>query len=388
MTDKLYPMLFSQVIGQKAVKQKLIQSVKQNRVSHAQLFLGKSGSGSMALALAYAQYINCKNRTETDSCGVCPSCVKMQKLAHPDLHYVFPTTTNKKVKKDPESELFMAEWRSFLSKNNGYGSDQNWYEHLDVENKQGTIYVRDASTIMRKLSLKSYEAEYKVMIIWMAEKLNAQAANKLLKLIEEPPDKTLFILVAEQQDQLLTTVRSRTYLVKIPKISETDLTQAVCSTFDCREADARNAVMMADGSWPLAQHFYKHAEEEKYNFQVFQQWMRLCFKVAMIELIDFVDTLRPLGREKQKALLAYGLQVFRNSLLSNNNLMQLVMLPEEEKSFNQKFAPFVHTANITSMIALMEEGIRQIERNGNASLIFMDISLKMIKMLKMKPVTA
>lgn len=380
-------MLFSQVIGQKAVKQKLIQSVRQNRVSHAQLFLGKTGAGSMALALAYAQYINCKNRTETDSCGQCPSCVKMQKLVHPDLHFVFPTTTNKKVKKDPESELFMEEWRSFLSKNQGYGSDHDWYDHLDVENKQGTIYVRDASTIMRKLSLKSYEAEYKVMIIWMAEKLNAQAANKLLKLLEEPPEKTLFMLVAEQQDQLLTTVRSRTYLVKIPKISETDLTQAVCNTFDCREADARNAVMMADGSWPLAQHFYQHAEEEKYNFQIFQQWMRLCFKVSMIELIDFVDTLRPLGREKQKALLAYGLQVFRNSLLANNNLMQLVMLPEEEKIFNQKFAPFVHPANVISMIALMEEGIRQIERNGYASLIFMDISLKMIKMLKMKPVT-
>jgi DNA polymerase-3 subunit delta' len=381
-------MLFSQVIGQKAVKQKLIQSVRQNRVSHAQLFLGKTGAGSMALALAYAQYINCKNRTETDCCGQCPSCVKMQKLVHPDLHFVFPTTTNKKVKKDPESELFMEEWRSFLSKNKGYGSDQDWYDHLDVENKQGTIYVRDASTIMRKLSLKSYEAEYKVMIIWMAEKLNAQAANKLLKLLEEPPEKTLFMLVAEQQDQLLTTVRSRTYLVKIPKISETDLTQAVCNTFDCREADARNAVMMADGSWPLAQHFYQHAEEEKYNFQIFQQWMRLCFKVAMIELIDFVDTLRPLGREKQKALLAYGLQVFRNSLLANNNLIQLVMLPEEEKIFNQKFAPFVHPANVISMIALMEEGIRQIERNGYASLIFMDISLKMIKMLKMKQVTA
>jgi len=377
-------MLFSHVIGQHSVKQKLIQSVQQNRVSHAQLFLGKSGSGSLSLALAYAQYINCKDRSKTDSCGVCPSCVKMQKLAHPDLHFVFPTTTNKKVKKDPESELFMEEWRSFLIKNKGYGGDQEWYEHLDVENKQGTIFVRDASTIMRKLSLKSYEAEYKVMIIWMAEKLNAQAANKLLKLLEEPPEKTLFILVAEQADQLLTTVRSRTYLVKIPKIDQTDLTAAVCNTFDCRQADAHDAVMMADGSWPMAQHYFKHAEDEKYNFQVFQQWMRLCFKGAMIELIDFVDTLRPLGREKQKALLAYGLQVFRNSLLANNALMQLVMLPEEEKTFNKNFAPFVHHANMLSMVSLMEEGIRQIERNGYAALIFMDISLNMMKLLKVK----
>ncbi|MDA3942154.1 MAG: DNA polymerase III subunit delta [Bacteroidetes bacterium] len=381
-------MQFSQVIGQQAVKQNLIQSVRNHRVSHAQLFLGSSGSGSLALALAYAQYINCSQRTENDSCGVCPSCLKISKLTHPDLHFIFPTTTNKKVKKDPESALFIDDWRGFVTATKAYGNLQAWYEHLDVEKKQGTIFIRDAATILRNLSLKSYEAEYKVMIIWMAEKLNAQAANKLLKLLEEPPAKTLFLLLAEQQDQILPTVLSRTYKVKVPKINDQELLRELCDKHNCREADAHDAVMMADGDWPLALHFFENAEEEKYNFQTFQQWMRLCFKVSVVELIDFVDKLRPLGREKQKTLLAYGLQVFRNALLFNNQLVDLVRLPSEEKSFNEKFAPFVNPANLLQMSQLMEEGIRQIERNGFGPLIFMDISLKMIKLLKQKAPTA
>lgn len=377
-------MQFSQVIGQQALKQRLIQSVRNNRVSHAQLFLGKSGSGSLAMALAYAQYVNCTQRTEHDSCGTCPSCLKISKLTHPDLHFIFPTTITKKVKKDPESVLFLDSWRTFVQENKAYGNLQSWYEHLDVENKQGSIFIRDAAAIMRSLNLKSYEAEYKVMIIWMAEKLNVQAANKLLKLLEEPPEKTLFLLLAEQQDQILPTVLSRTYMVKVPKISDQELLHALSEKHNCREADARDAVMMADGSWSLAEHFFKNADDEKYNFQIFQQWMRLCFKVAVAELIDFVDTLKPLGREKQKTLLAYGLQVFRNSLLVNNALLDMVRLPSEEKTFNQKFAPFVNPANLLQMSHLMEEGIKQIERNGYAPLIFMDTSFKMIKLLKQK----
>lgn len=377
-------MQFSQIIGQQALKQRLIQSVRDNRVSHAQLFLGDAGSGSLALALAYTQYVNCSKRNEYDSCGTCPSCIKINKLTHPDLHFIFPTATTKKVKKDPESALFMEEWRAWVQEKEAYGNLQSWYEHLDVENKQGSIFIRDAAAIARKLSLKAFEADYKVIIIWMVEKLNVQAANKLLKLLEEPPEKTLFLLLAEQQDQMLPTVLSRTYKVKVPKITDRELLKTLTEKHNCREADAQDAVMMANGSWPLAEHFFKNAEEEKYNFQIFQQWMRLCFKVAVAELIDFVDTLRPLGREKQKTLLAYGLQVFRNSLLVNNELLDLVRLPSEEKFFNQNFAPFVNPSNLLQMSQLMEEGIKQIERNGYAPLIFMDISFKMIKLLKQK----
>lgn len=377
-------MRFSEIIGQEKVVQKLIASVTESRVSHAQLFLGPGGSGKLSLALAYAQYINCRNRTATDSCGVCPSCVKMQKLTHPDLHFVFPTTTTKKVKKDPESDLFMEEWRSFVLGNQGYTDAQAWYDHLGVENKQGLINVRDASTVMRKLSFKAYEAEYKVMIIWMAEKLNIQAANKMLKLLEEPPEKTLFLLVAEQQDQLLATVVSRTYLVKVPKINDKAILNALCNRYQCREADATNAAMMANGNWPEAIRYFENADDEAYNFHTFQHWMRLCFKASIIEMIDFVDTLKGIGRERQKVLLGYALEIFRNSLLLNNQLTNLVRLPEEEFTFNSKFAPFVNPVNTVQMAALMEEGIRQIERNGNASLIFSDISFKMMKLLRQK----
>ena len=180
-------MLFSQIIGQEDIKKRLIQSVKENRIAHAQLFAGSEGNGKLALAIAYAQYINCTNRTDDDSCGVCPSCRKYNALTHPDLHFIFPTTTNKSINKDPESELFLNEWRSYLESNKGYASLPEWYETLGVENKQGAINVRDAATIMRKLNLKTYEADYKIAIIWMAEKLNVQAANKLLKLLEEGP---------------------------------------------------------------------------------------------------------------------------------------------------------------------------------------------------------
>ena len=377
-------MQFSNVIGQQALKQRLIQSVATNRVSHAQLFLGPEGSGKLALALAYAQYINCKNRSERDSCGVCSSCIKYSKLSHPDLHFIFPTTTNKKVKKDPESVLFLDEWRHFAIEKEAYFTANQWYDYLGVENKQGTIYARDANEIIRKLQFKAFEADYKITIIWMVEKINPTAANKLLKLLEEPPDKTIFILIAEEQEQILPTVRSRAYLVKIPKITDKDMLQALTEKFQCREADVRDAMLMAQGNWIDALSLYENTEEEKYYYQTFQQWMRLCFKVAMIELADFSANIATIGREKQKAFLQYGLQLFRNGLLFNTQIGQLVRLPGDEYDFHAKFAAFVHGGNVLQMVKLMEDSILHIERNANPSILFMDTSLKMVKLLKMK----
>ncbi|MDP3462119.1 MAG: DNA polymerase III subunit delta [Bacteroidales bacterium] len=377
-------MQFSEIIGQDALKQKLIQSVTESRVSHAQMFLGPAGSGKLALALAYATYINCTGRRADDSCGICPSCVKMARLTHPDLHFVFPTTTTKKVKKDPESNLFLDEWRQFVLQEKAYTGLNAWYGFLGVENKQGTIFTRDATELIRKLSFKAYEAEYKIALIWMAEKINAQAANKMLKLLEEPPDKTLFLLIAEEQDQILPTVRSRTYLVKVPRTSDSDILDALISKYQCREAEAREAALMANGNWPEAIRIYENNEDEKYNFQTFQQWMRLCFKSNVIELTDFALNIAGIGREKQKALLHYGLGVFRNGLLVNSRLHELLRLTDDEKEFNIKFAPFVHPAVIVQMIRLMDEGIEHIERNAHAGILFTDISLKMIKLLKNK----
>ena len=375
-------MQFKNVIGQSAVKQRLIQSVKENHVSHAQLFLGPAGSGKLPLALAYAQYILCPNRTETDSCGVCPTCQKMQKLVHPDLHFVVPTATTKKIKSNPESDLFMEEWREYVIQNQGYVDTSSWYTFLDVENKQGYMSVRDAASLLRKLSMKSYEGEYKIAIIWMAEKMRTDTANKLLKLLEEPPEKTVFLLVAEDAEELLATIKSRTVLVKIPAININEVQVALEERLYCYPQQAHDAALISEGNWLNACHFVQESEDRKFFFTTFQQWMRLCFRAAYSELIDFSANIKTLGREKQKELLDYGLRIIRNSLLFNSNLAEIVMLPDDEKTFNSKFAPFVNPANLAQIAELFEEAIRHIERNGNAQIVFTDMGFKMVGLLK------
>ena len=379
-------MQFKDVIGQEEVKRKLILSVQENRVPHAQLFLGPEGNGKLPLALAYAQYILCPHRTATDSCGVCPSCQKISKLTHPDLHFVVPTTTTKSVKSNPESDLFMSEWRDYVLQKEGYVDASSWYEFLEVENKQGYISVRDAATLLRKLSFKAYEGEYKIAIIWMAEKMRVDTANKLLKLLEEPPEKTLFIMIAEDQEELLATIRSRTSLVKVPRIEQNAMQTALVQRLGCTPQAASDASLVSEGNWIKACQNVKDAEDQKYYFRTFQQWMRYCFTAAnrMNELIDFSNNIKAIGRERQKQLLDYGLGIVRNTLLFNNNLAQLVMLPEEEKKFNAGFAPFVNRANLIQIADLLEEASRQIERNGYAPLIFLDCSFKMAKLLRMK----
>ena len=377
-------MQFKEVIGQEAVKQKLIWSVQENHVPHAQLFLGPAGNGKLPLALAYAQYIFCPNRTETDSCGVCPTCQKMQKLVHPDLHFVVPTATTKKIKSNPESDLFMEEWREYVLQNQGYVDTSSWYSFLDVENKQGYMSVRDAASLLRKLNMKAYEGEYKIAIVWMAEKMRVETANKLLKLLEEPPEKTVFLLIAEDSDQLLATIKSRTSLMKIPALDINKVESALVERLGCTHQQAHDAAMISEGNWLNACHFVKESEDRNYFFTTFQQWMRLCFKAAYPELIDFSSNVKTLGREKQKELLDYGLRIIRNSLLFNNNLAEIVMLPDDEKTFNSKFAPFVNPANLIQIAELFEEAIRQIERNGNAQIIFTDMGFQMVKLLRMK----
>ena len=270
-------MQFKEVIGQEAVKQKLIWSVQENHVPHAQLFLGPAGNGKLPLALAYAQYIFCPNRTETDSCGVCPTCQKMQKLVHPDLHFVVPTATTKKIKSNPESDLFMEEWREYVLQNQGYVDTSSWYSFLDVENKQGYMSVRDAASLLRKLNMKAYEGEYKIAIVWMAEKMRVETANKLLKLLEEPPEKTVFLLIAEDSDQLLATIKSRTSLMKIPALDINKVESALVERLGCTHQQAHDAAMISEGNWLNACHFVKESEDRNYFFTTFQQWMRLCF---------------------------------------------------------------------------------------------------------------
>ena len=377
-------MLFKDIIGQEEVKARLKQTVQDQRVSHAQLFLGASGVGKLALAIAYAQYVNCTNRTEDDSCGECPSCIKYKKLAHPDLHFIYPVATNKEIKKNPSSKLFVEPWRKLLISESGYITLNDWYEAIEIENKQAIINKDDCNSIITTLGYKSYEAEYKVMIIWMADKLFHAAAPKILKILEEPPEKTLFILITEDQDKILATIRSRTQIVKIPKIKDEVLIQALLDKKKCTNDEATRVVNLSDGSYQLAVKNLKSDEDEQQNFLLFRKWMRLCFKPDVTGIVSFVGDISKIGREKQKSFLNYALRTALNGILLNLNQDDLVKLENDEFDFTKKFSPFINPVNIQQFTEEFNEALFHIERNANPSILFLDLSLKSMRLLKLK----
>ncbi len=378
-------MQFSLVIGQEAVKEKLIASVNENRMAHTQLFLGPEGSGAFPLAVAFAQYVNCHNKKDGDSCGTCLSCIKYQKFAHPDLHFIFPTNTNEKVKKDPKSLLFTEEWREYLKETQGYADQNQWYEKLAIGNKQGTIYTRDADDVVKILGLKPYEAEYKVVIIYLAEKLMDQASNKLLKSLEEPPDKTLIILVAERYEMIIPTIRSRAQLVKIPRIPDDRLVLELLKRFPdtIDESKAEDVVALAQGNWNLAINIVEYAGENEYNFITFREWMRLCFKPGdYFKLNTLIQELSRLGREKQKSFLTYGLNVVHSALLVNQKLDVKLIAGAEEKDYFKNFGPFVNSANEQEIYSLLNNAVYHVERNANPGILFTHLSFRFIDLLK------
>lgn len=376
-------MLFSEIIGQESVKARLRQTVQDNRVSHAQLFLGPEGSGKLALAIAYAQYINCKNRTAEDACGTCPSCVKYNKISHPDLHFVYPVARTKRIKEKPRSKDFATEWRELLLDSQSYFNLNRWYEKIGIENKQAIINAEDCNEIIKTLSYKSYESEYKVMIIWMAEKLYYSAAPKILKILEEPPDKTLFILISENQDQIINTIRSRTQIVKIPKLKEEDIRNglAVISVMD--QAESAKIAMLAEGNFVEALEMAQSNGDEQEHFERFVNWMRLCFSFKIPDINNFVSEISKIGRERQKAFLGFAMRISRNSILLNMHLKNLVPMNEQEATFMKRFVPYVNPANGFDFYQELNTGIRHIERNANPSILFMDLSLKISLLLRM-----
>lgn len=379
-------MKFSQIIGQQTVKQKLIKTVRENRVSHAQLFLGTEGSGKLALAIAYAQYINCTDRTTEDSCGICPSCIKYAKLVHPDLHFIFPTAATDKIEK-PVSLDFIAQWRELLLQSKGYVDLPAWYEKIGIERKQAIINTRDCSEILKTLSYKSYEAEYKVMIIWMVEKLFHAAAPKILKILEEPPDKTLFILISENQEQILKTILSRTLFIKISPIEEDSLIKALIE--DGNDIAAVNdTVRISGGNYLKASLQLKMRSEESQNFSRFIIWMRLCFSGRMIETMDFISEISKISRDEQKAFLNYSLRMIRQALFVETESNELVRMNNEESGFiigsgSKRFYPYVHKKNIHLIAGELNESIYHIERNAHAGILFLDLSFKLGNYLKM-----
>ncbi len=376
-------MQFKNIIGQKQVINRLLSSYRENRVAHTQLFLGSEGTGAFALALAFAQYINCEQKQEGDSCGICPSCIKFEKFSHPDLHFFFPTTTNDKVKKDPKSELFLDEFREYLGKSETYITQQGWYEHLKVGNKQGSIFVRDASDIIAKVSLKPYEAPYKIFIIWLAEKLNESTSNKLLKTFEEPPENTIIILTAERYELLLPTVRSRAQLIKVPKINVEDLEKALKDRLQLDDDQAQEIALLSSGNWNLARDLAENSEDVQANFVAFRQWLRHCFKPEdYTKLNKFNTDLARMGREKQKSLLNYGLEMVHQCMLHNQNHNSLVMKDGEELEFSKKLAPYINANNQEAIYRLLNEAVYHVERNANPSILFTDLSFKLIDIFR------
>ncbi len=384
-------MLFSEVIGQHDLKQRLINTVSDNRVAHAQLFYGAEGHGKLAIALAYAQFISCRNPdkfTNQDSCGTCPSCIKYNKLIHPDLHFIFPVAESKAKKpagKTPVSNDYIVQWREMILENNYYISLNDWNQKLDIERKQAAINVKDCGNIISTLNYSSYESEYKIMLIWMIEKLNYRAAPRLLKILEEPPEKTVFLLVAEQIDMIISTILSRLHQVKVPKIDNDSLLNACIGKLELPREKAIEITRLSNGSFKKAVILQHQTESINRNFSKFVEWMRMCYSLDVKSILSFASEQAKENRQQSKYFLEFGLDNLRNCLMINLGHTGLVKMISAERNFYTKFAPFVHERNIEAFDEEFNKAIYHIERNVNNNIIFLDLSLTISKLLRIKP---
>ena len=377
-------MLFNQIIGQEHIKKHLQTSAKNGRIAHAQLFVSKEGRGALPMAIAYAQFLLCISAKNAEACAV-----KCEKLEHPDLHFAFPVTTNNSIKKHPVSNLFLEDWRTFIAEK-PYGNLFNWLQHIGVENKQALIGVDEAEEVVKKLKLKSYEGGFKIMIIWMAEKMNVAAANKLLKLIEEPPKDTVFILITEDENQIISTIKSRCQALYFSGLSNKDIAKALVETEQVDENEALKIAHQSEGNYTKAlQILHKNSNDLQFE-NWFITWVRSAFKAkgnaAVIQdLIVWSNEIATSGRETQKQFLQYCLQFFRQAMLLNYKSEQLVFLETKTPKFDLKnFAPFIHSGNIISIEKEVNDALYHIERNGNAKIILLDLSMKLTRFLHVK----
>ena len=379
-------MRFADITGQEDLKRHLVQSVDAGRVSHAQLFTGKAGAGALALAVAYVQYLCCHHRHDGDSCGECPDCRQIAALAHPDLHLVFPV--NKQGKKSGEvmrSDEFLPLFRAVFSENGGYFSAQDWYERLDLgKTLKGMIAAREADEIIRKLSFKSFEADYKTMLIWLPEAMNEEAANKILKILEEPWEKTLFLLVSEQPDRLLPTILSRTQEVAVPRIAPDVLERVARERGIADPVKARNMARLAGGDLLELKHLVAGESDalRKENFDLFCGLMRLSYNDKHLELVAWAEDAAQLSREQQRAFLRDAARLLRESYMLHAGIGEVCYLWGEELAFCTKFAPFIGSQNIEPLIGEIESALAQISQNGNPTIVFTHFALAVSKMIK------
>lgn len=369
-------MNFSEIIGQQGVKERLIRSVKEARISHAQLFLGPEGAGALPLALAYIQYISCKNRSETDSCGQCESCIKISKIQHPDVHLSFPLILSD----SKTSDKMVTEFRDYALQT-PYMNYRYWMDAIDGSNKNGVIGVDESAGILHKLVYKAYEGDYKFMLVWMAEKMNMQAANKLLKIIEEPPEKTVFILIAENQEEILPTILSRCQVVKIPRLSDTEIIDGLVQRLGVSPEEANSIATLSEGNYWEASKQVTQVEENLERLDTFRSWMLYCFKKDVPGIITFTEDLAGGGREKLKSLLSYSLYMFRQSIVGNYGGNDLVHLRGSEREFIAKFSKFIHGSNIIELSDAFDQAYYYLERNAHPKIVMFDLSLTAMKLI-------
>jgi len=378
-------MTFSEVLGQQHIKSHLAKTVKSGKIPHTQLFIGKTGSGLLALALSYANEILCQSYDEkSDAYTSCKN--KVNKLAHPDLHFVYPVNTNEGVKKNPISDNFASSWRNFVF-NNSYSSLYDWYQFIGIEKKQGNISKHEAVSISKKLSLKSYEGGYKVLIIWMAEKMNNECANQLLKLIEEPPEKTVVLLLTENVEIILDTIKSRCQKLHIPSLAEEEIYQELVDAYSLKSSEAKKISHQSNGDFNKALQIIKEDNKDVLFEDLFVLWVRTAFKAkknkeAVNGLFHWSEKIAEEGRETQKRFLNFCLEIFRQAMLKNYNAESLIYFQSHDGNFSfDKFSAYIHQNNILDIREALEKAIYHIERNGNAKIIFTDVSIQLTRLI-------
>ena len=373
--------MFDNIIGQKEYIASLRTAIDNNRLPHALLISGNEGSGSLALAYAAAQYLICPHRHDGDACGQCPQCLQVGKLQHPDVHFVFPVVRKKNQKEAPISLDYMSEWRNaFL--NNHYLTLNEWTTTSGEENKQAGIFVAEANNIIKTLSVKPFESDYRVMIIWLPEKMNEETANKLLKIIEEPNDMTHFFLVSQEPERIIGTIQSRVQRINLPPIADVDIQQALVSRFNCPQDKAIDYARMSHGSYVEALKLLNDDEERSFYFTKFCEMMRLSYAKKLFDMKEWSEEMSGIGRERQKAYLQYAQQMIRENFIMNFNTPSLNYLNESERTFSSRFHAFVNHNNVTGIMDELALAEKDIMQNVNAKMVFFDLSLKLIMLLK------
>lgn len=375
-------MFFRDVIGQERLKRKLRESVLHKRVAHAQMLVGQTGAGALPLALAYGQYLACTNRTDEDSCGQCSACRRYLSMEHPDLQLIFPKnrTTESEGQKF-SSKDFVIRFREAVL-DNAYLSLQEWLSFLGIENKQGSINVEDSAEILHNLSYKAYEAEYRVIIIWLAEKMNTEAANKLLKVLEEPPLRTVFLFTSESTENMLATILSRVQTHRLDRLSDSELLDGLLAHDGVDESQASLAAQLADGDFGLARQLLQDPETVSGTINFFIGWMRACFMMKMDTIASLMDEFQKMGRERQKDLLTQAAGLLRNVLLYRMNPDGHHSMLREQMDFVQKFSRYISPDNMDGLLAELDRAHYHIERNAHPKILFTDLSYSISTLLQ------